>query len=86
MKNFFVEVVIGFYLCYPTIRKSNGIINFSSFLKFRKMAAVIEVSCSEPPFELTTMIFLSDLPIAFAQVLIILKGLLFFNFCLVDSK
>ena len=46
MKNIFAEAVIGFYLCYPRRRKSNEII-FCSFLRYQKMAAVIQVSCSE---------------------------------------
>ena len=74
MKIIFAEAVIGFYLCYPRRRNSNGTI-FGSFLKYRKMAAVIEDSL------LTTLFF----PFGFInydkffQVLISLNGLLFFK-------
>ena len=85
MKNIFVEAVIGFYLCYPRRRKSNGTI-FGSFLKYRKMATLIEVSCREPPFNSFVFSFGFTNYDKFAQVLIILNGLLFFNCCLVDSK
>ena len=48
-----------FLVCYPRRRKSNGTI-FGSFLK---IAAVIEVSCSEQPFDSFGFFFLLDLPI-----------------------
>ena len=44
LKTFVFEAVISFYLYYPRRWKSNGTI-FGSFLKYRKMAAIIEVSC-----------------------------------------
>ena len=79
--------MIGFYLCGPRRRKINGTI-FGSFLKDRKMAPVIEVSCSEPPFDNFVFSFGFIIYNKFAQVLIILNGLpvLLFNWCLVDSK
>ena len=40
-----------FLVCYPRRRKSNGIIFGRLELKYQKLAAVIEVSCSEPPCE-----------------------------------
>ena len=69
-ENIFAEAVIGFYLCYPKRQKSNRII-FGSFFKHRMMAAVFEVSYSEPP-----LFLLVDLPNydTFAQVLIISNG------------
>ena len=73
------ETVIGFYLCYPRRRKSNGTI-FSSFLKYRKMAAVSIISRSfVVNRHLTALFFLSDFPIT-THFLIILNGLPFSRF------
>ena len=67
-----------FLMCYPRRQKSNGTI-FGSFLKYRKMASVIEVSCSSPPFDSFGFFpFRFTSYDTFAQVLIILNGLLFF--------
>ena len=60
-----------FSLCYQRRRKSNGTI-------FRKVAAVIEISCSEPPFDGFFFSFGFTNYDTFAEVLIILNGLLFF--------
>ena len=72
MKHIFAEAVIGFYLWYP--RRRNSILG--SFLKYRKMAAVIEVSCSEPLFDSFAFSFGFTNYDTFAQVLIILNSLL----------
>ena len=55
-------------------------------LKCRKMAAVVEVSCSEPRFDSSYFSFRFTNYDTFAQVLIIMNDLLFFNCCLVDCK
>ena len=47
-----------FLVCYPRRRKRNGII-FGWFRTqvSKEMAAVIEVSCSEPPFDSSVFFF-----------------------------
>ena len=48
-------------------------------LKYREMAAVVEVSCSETPFDSSVFSFSYTSYVTFAKVLIIMNGLLFFN-------
>ena len=55
-------------------------------LKYRKMAAVVEVSCSEPRFDSSVFSFRFTNYDTFAQVLINMTGLLFFKCCLVECK
>ena len=55
-------------------------------LKYRKMAAVVEVSCSEPRFDSSVLSFRFTNYDTFAQVLLIMNGLLVFNCCLVECK
>ena len=55
-------------------------------LKYQKMAAVVEVSCSEPHFDNSVFSFRFTYYDRFAQVLIITNGLLFFNCSLVECK
>ena len=61
-----------FIVCYPRRRKSNGVI-FGSFRTYRKMAAVVEVSCSE--FDSSVFSFRYTNCDKFPQVLIIMNGL-----------
>ena len=55
-------------------------------LKNREMAAVVEVSCSETPFDSSVFSFSYTNYDTFAEVIIIMNGLLFFNCCLVECK
>ena len=52
----------------------------------RVVLATIEVSCSEPCFDSSVFSFRFTNYDTFAQVLIIMNGLLFFNCCLVEYK
>ena len=69
-----------FLVYYPRRQKSNGVI-FGSFRTqvSKEMAAVIEVSCSELPFDSSVFSFSYTNYDTLAQVLIIMNGLLFFN-------
>ena len=50
------------------------------------MAAVVEVSSSETPFDSSVFSFSYNNYDTFAKILIIMNGLLFFNCCLVKCK
>ena len=55
-------------------------------LEYRKMAAVVEVSCSEKPFDSSVFSLSYTNYDTFAKVLKIMNGLLFFDCCLVECK
>ena len=78
-----------FLVCYPRSEEDGRVTESflaSLELKYRKMASFIQVSCSEPPFDSSVFSFSSTNYDTFAQVLIIMNGLLFFNCCLVECK
>ena len=52
----------------------------------KEMATVIEVSCSELPFDSSVFSLSSTNYDTFLQVLIIMNGLLFVNCCLAECK
>ena len=86
MKNVFVKAVIGFYCVIQEDGRVTGSFMARLELKYRKMAAVVEVSCSETPSDSSVFSFSYTNYDIFAKVLIIMNGLLFFNCCLVECK
>ena len=87
MKNVFAEAVIGFLCVIQEDGRVTGSFLACLELKYREMAAVVEVSCSETPFDSSVFSFSYNTNYdTFAKVLIIMNGLLFFNCCLVECK
>ena len=86
MKNVFAKAVIGFLCVIQEDGRVTGSFLARLELKYREMAAVVEVSCSETPFDSSVFSFSYTNYDTFAKVLIIMNNLLFFNCCLVECK